>query len=244
MRCFDQEPKDWKDLQNLTGQLFSEIGCTVRVTHRVKLVRGEKEVDVVVEDPVSAPASYYLCECKLWSEAVPQEVVHGFRTVVADFGAHRGFIISKKGFQAGAHKAAENTNISLVTFSELQEVFFDRWRRAMGEKYLPVGDKLFPYWDPTGGKRPPRNWGDEHRRQLVLLNEAYAPLIKLGPQLKSADFKWALPIKLPKLDASGRIVGEITLKTYREVYDFIESNKEVAFTQYDALFAEKLIIGR
>ena len=244
MPCFDREPKDWKDLQNLTGQLFSEIGCTVHVTYRVKLVRGEKEVDVVVEDPATTPASIYLCECKLWSEAVPQEVVHGFRTVVGDFGAHRGFIISKKGFQAGAHKAAEKTNISLVTFSELQELFFDRWRRAMGEKYLSIGDKLFPYWDPAGGKRPPKNWRDEHRRKLTQLNDAYAPLINLGPVLKQADYKWALPMKLPKLDASGNVVGELTLKTYREVYDFIELNKELALNQYDALFSEKLIIGR
>jgi len=121
-----------------------QIGTTVR------LVRGAKEVDVLVRDPVTVPQSTYLCECKFWSTAIPQETVHGFRTVVGDFGAHRGYIISKVGFQAGAFAAVQNTNVELLTFDQLQAVFFDRWPIAMGQKYRPEADVLFPYWDYPG----------------------------------------------------------------------------------------------
>ena len=72
--------------------------------------------------PALPPPSVYLCECKHWRRAVPQEVVHAFRTVMADVGAHRGFIISIAGFQEGAFEAVANTNIDLVTFEELQEI--------------------------------------------------------------------------------------------------------------------------
>jgi predicted helicase len=114
MTCFDRDPQDWKNLQNLTAQLFSEVGCNVTVGQRLRLVRGEKEIDVAVDDPQTAPASKYLCECKFWNKAIPQEVIHGFRTVVADSGAHRGFIISMAGFQAGAHEAVQNTGRRLT----------------------------------------------------------------------------------------------------------------------------------
>ena len=150
MPIFDNPPNTWQDLQNRVGQLFTEIGCDVQIGTTVRLVRGAKEVDVLVRDPVTVPQSTYLCECKFWSTAIPQETVHGFRTVVGDFGAHRGYIISKVGFQAGAFAAVQNTNVELLTFDQLQAVFFDRWRIAMGQKYRPEADVLFPYWDYPG----------------------------------------------------------------------------------------------
>jgi hypothetical protein len=35
-----------------------------------------------------------LCECKYWRSAVPQAVIHGFRTVVGDIGANKGYAIA------------------------------------------------------------------------------------------------------------------------------------------------------
>lgn len=84
MPIFDDEPSSWTDLQNCVSQMFSELGCTVAVSVAIPLVRGEKEVDVLVEDPHTVPRSEYLCECKYWSRPIPQEVIHTFRTVVAD----------------------------------------------------------------------------------------------------------------------------------------------------------------
>ena len=79
----------------------------------------------------TTPTSVYLCECKYWGKPIPQEVIHSFRTVLVDFGAHRGFIISRAGFQTGARDAVRNTNLDLLTFEELQSLFFDRWRVSM-----------------------------------------------------------------------------------------------------------------
>ena len=158
MPIFDHQPADWVQLQDRAAQLFSEIGCDVKVPERIQLVRGEKEIDVSsVRDPQTTPPSVYLCECKLWSRAVPQEVIHSFRTVLSDYGAHRGFIVSRAGFQAGAWEAVRNTNLDLLTFEELQSLFFDRWRIAMGKKYRPYAHRLFPYWDYPG-KMPKIKW--------------------------------------------------------------------------------------
>jgi Restriction endonuclease len=237
MSILDHEPTDWVDLQNQVAQLFSELGCEVVVGARLELVRGAKEIDVWVRDPHTSPVSQYLCECKFWNKPIPQEVVHSFRTVVSDYGAHRGFIISRAGFQTGAREAVRNTNVDLVTFPELQAIFFDRWRVAMAKRFMPYADRLFPYWDYPG-KMPKIKWGKEHVERQSLLIEAYSPLVRLGPLLEMKGFVWNLPMTLPALDDRGNVNGTIMLTSYRQLYDFIDQNKGVALKHFQILYGE------
>lgn len=119
---------DWKDLQNKVAQLFGELVCNVETPRIVELAgRGKKEIDVYVTDERSSISKVTLVECKLWKNEIPQEVVHGFHTVMQGCGANTGFIISKVGFQAGAQEAAQHTNIVLLTFEELQHRFGNEW---------------------------------------------------------------------------------------------------------------------
>jgi len=224
MNIFDNNPETWQELQEMVGILFSEIGCNVEVGKTVELVRGAKEIDVYVEDATSTPHSKYLCECKFWSKAIPQEVVHAFRTVVSDFGANQGFVISKVGFQPGCLRAVENTNIQLMTFDDL---------------YMPYADSLFPYWDPVGGRMPKVKWTDvdvEHQRLLI---DAYLPLVRLGPMDAALGFRRKFPIELPILNDSFEIEGEEIIKTHREYFDFVEANKEKALRQFQILYGER-----
>src|SRR3954463_1628988 len=103
--------------------MFTEIGCTTSESYVATLVRGQKEIDVYVEDSVVVPRQTYAVECKLWKKAVEQETIHAFRTVCADLGVTIGFVVAKNGFQSGAHAAVERTNVRLVTFEELQDMF-------------------------------------------------------------------------------------------------------------------------
>jgi hypothetical protein len=237
MRIFDHEPADWHDLQDRVAQLFSEIGCDVKVGEHLTLVRGEKEIDVSVRDPQTTPPSVYLCECKFWSKPIPQEVIHSFRTVLSDFGAHRGFIISRAGFQSGAKEAVTKTNLDLLTFEEFQSLFFDRWRIAMGKKYRPQADRLFPYWDYPG-KMPRIKWDQQHVDRQQLLIEAYRPLLQIGPLFEMQGSAWNLPITLPSLDREGNRDGTITLTTYRQVYDFIDRHEDLALKHFQVLYGE------
>jgi hypothetical protein len=85
---------------------------------------------------------------------------------------HRGFIVCRIGFQAGARAAVEKTNIDLVTFQELQAIFFDRWRISMAKRFRPFADRLFPYWD-FPGKKPSIPWTKTHSQINDRLTEAY-----------------------------------------------------------------------
>jgi hypothetical protein len=237
MSIFDREPTDWKDLQQMVGQMFLEMDCVVRVGERVGLVRGGKEIDVYVRDDGVAPPAQYLCECKFWKKAIPQEVVHSFRTVLADHGANIGFIISSGPFQRGAQEAAVNTNVQLVTFAELQKIFFDRWRVAMGHRFMPYADRLFPYWDYPG-KMPKIKWGKEQIERQEELIEAYRPLVQLGPLSEQRQFRQTFPIILPRLNEHGERDGEVRINSYREYFDFIDANKDLALYRFQVLYGE------
>lgn len=237
MQIFDHEPADWRALQEMVGKLFEELGCEVAIGKRVENVRGTKEIDVYVRDVAITPPSTYLVECKFWKRAVPQEVVHAFRTVMADVGAHRGFIVSSRGFQEGAFEAAANTNIDLVTFRELQAIFADRWRISMGERFIPYGNRLFPYWD-FPGRMPRFKWEKKHVERQRQLMDAYEPIRRLGPLSRMEKFLWHLPITLPAVNERGEIGGVITIDSYRQLFDFIDRNKELALYHFQVLHGE------
>ena len=81
-----------------------------------------------------------LAECKSWSSRVPQDTVHSMHMMMQGAGANTGFIISKIGFQKGAHEAAQSTNIHLLTWDELQHKFGRQWLTHQSGKL----EKLMP----------------------------------------------------------------------------------------------------
>jgi len=142
-------PRDWRDLQNQTARILSECGFTVEVEKTVSTARGEVEIDVFAEENVKGRCYTILCECKHWKSRVPRSIIHGFRTVTSDIGAHRGYIISSSGFQTGATFASEFTNVDLVTWDEFQEQFQNTWL----ENYLSPTiterlDRLMEFTEP------------------------------------------------------------------------------------------------
>ena len=134
---------DWQDLQAKVAQLFEEMDYEVETPRHVDLAgRGKKEVDVWVRDPLASINQIYLIECKFWNTKVPQDIVHGFKTVMEGAGANTGFIISKVGFQRGAYEAIRFTNIHLLTFEELQHRYGSEWFRKQKRRLEPLIIKL------------------------------------------------------------------------------------------------------
>ncbi len=91
---FDSEPQIWQQLQAYVGQMFEECGFETEVSKVVELVRGKKEIDVFAKDIDGEYQPIILIECKFWNSPIPQEIIHSFRTVVSDYGANIGFIVS------------------------------------------------------------------------------------------------------------------------------------------------------
>ena len=134
--------RDWRDLQDRVANLFREMGYEVLSPHVIKHVRGSKEVDVYVRDPRTSVPHVILIECKHWKSNLPQDVVHGFRTVMADCGANTGIIVGSTGFQRGAEEAVAYTNLELRTWESLQRAYGNEWFLRQKERLVPLGGKL------------------------------------------------------------------------------------------------------
>lgn len=235
---FDIEPKNWKELQKFVGQMFQECGFETEVSKVVQLVRGKKEIDVYTQDTKSEYKPVILIECKFWSKPVSQETIHSFRTVVNDFGANVGFIVSKNGFQSGSYEAVKNTNIRLLTLKELEMKYYSKWIHGMVEKYLPFGDILFPYWDYPG-KMPQKNSPLFSWENQQLVYSAYKPICNLGPKDVIFDgFKRNYPFTIPLINDELEIIGNEEISTDRQYFDFVEKNKEKALKHFKILYGE------
>ncbi len=174
-------PKDWRDLQNQVSLILQECGFDSEIEKQIQTVRGSVDVDVFAEDKSAQPNSIYLCECKYWSSAVPKTVVHAFRTVVSDFGANWGFIISSAGFQSGAFEATANSNVKLFTWWEFQDLLEDRWVERYMRPQLQELDPLIDYTELINSRifRKADELDESLQRRFVELREKYADLAYL-----------------------------------------------------------------
>jgi len=170
-------PSGWRDLQNKTAQILTESGLDAHTDSEIRLARGTVSVDVLARDATATPPATYICECKHWQSSVSKNVVHAFRTVVVDSGAHRGFLISSGGFQSGAYEAAEYSNVELVNWPEFQRLFSERWFRTfMAPTLLDEGSGLHEYTEPINSRiaRKATGLSSDRLEQFTRLQERYA----------------------------------------------------------------------
>lgn len=64
------------------------------------------------------------------------------------------------------------------------------------------------------------------------------PLTNLGPLHERDGYRQNLPMVLPAIDERGNFVGEVRIETYRQFYDFIETNKDIALRHFQVLHGE------
>ena len=139
---FNEAPAGWQDLETRVCQILTECGCDAERNKHIDLPKGGVDIDVYAADSTREPRLLILCECKHWNSRVPQTVIHAFRTVVHESGAHVGYIVSSAGFQQGAIESAEGTNVHLVTWEQFQQAFYERWFDAMESKLKIVGSEV------------------------------------------------------------------------------------------------------
>ena len=112
----------WKRYQEETAKFYRDLGCDADVEAKVIGARAEHKVDVWVRFKRFGLETKWVIECKCWNSAVPKEKVLALRSIVDDVGADRGILISSAGFQSGAIRASDNTNITLTDIDELKSM--------------------------------------------------------------------------------------------------------------------------
>src|SRR6476660_968508 len=77
----DDEPATWEELEVRVTRILIESALRAERGASLQTVRGQVDVDVYAVDVAVSPPALTLFECKHWKRAVPQTVVHAFRTV-------------------------------------------------------------------------------------------------------------------------------------------------------------------
>lgn len=225
-----KNPDTWDQLEVLVTALLNESGMTARRNVSLRLPRGSVDVDVLAEENVDGIVHRTICECKNWRSNIPKEVVHAFRTVMQETGAHRGYIISRLGFQAGAFEAASATNIELVTFEQFQNIYFDKW---INKRIWDIEHKLSnfnTYYEPLG--RPGYAKLEDDNGRLAydavwdkylfagLMLQPYSPYMRM-----IGDYPFPnLPFDVSRLEGQGIAIPENikTATAYREFFEILE----------------------
>lgn len=127
MTLTTNKPNDWKDLQNKVSEILEQCGFNVKTELIVKTARGEVELDVYAEEMVKGRKYSIVCECKYWKANIPQNVVHGFRTIINDLGCNIGYLISTSDFQSGSLNTSKYTNVELLTWDTFLDLFMESW---------------------------------------------------------------------------------------------------------------------
>lgn len=139
-------PDKWQDLQLGVKRIFRNVGLSSDIEVNIPTPRGSVNVDVLAIDGLSLDNIKYIVECKNWSSAIPQSVIHSFTTVMHETGANIGFIISKHGLQSGAKEYTRSTNIVGLTYLEFQQRYFEAWwTRYFCPRVGDAADRVLQY---------------------------------------------------------------------------------------------------
>ena len=173
---------DWRDYQEAVAEVFRNLGCSAEVEKTVTGARGPHDIDVSVTFEKFGQECHWIIQCKLWSRPVDKSVVQTLHSIVQNVGADRGVIFTEAGFQAGAHTAAQNTNVLLQTsleeFKRTAHMHMSRIPLILQESDEPdappvhiLPDDYQPYHLLNhGGRLFVSNWGAPQEGNIAIIN--------------------------------------------------------------------------
>lgn len=113
---------NWKEYQVKVAEFFSGIGLHTEIECEVQGARGVHEIDVYAVGIFSGIEFKWAIECKAWKSNIPKEKVLALSAIVQDIGADRGFLMSEVGFQSGAIRSSQTSNITLSSIEDLSVI--------------------------------------------------------------------------------------------------------------------------
>ena len=119
----DKQLAQWERYQEEAAAFFRSLGLKAEVNaKKLRGARATHDVDVWVYGSIYGLEFRWVIECKAWKSNVPKEKVMALIAICQDLGADKGFLLSEKGFQSGAIRGAENTNVVLTSLADLNEI--------------------------------------------------------------------------------------------------------------------------
>lgn len=115
-------PEDFELLtkRHLEKLLRKDLKNKPKIQHRRKFLSNsgnEYEIDLSYEFRLGEADYFTLVECKQWNSNVTREKIGYFKSILDELNAHKGIVVTTKGFQKGAIEFAKSNNIGLIKLS-------------------------------------------------------------------------------------------------------------------------------
>lgn len=240
MRITSKVPDTWENLQVMIGQILEECGMTVEVEKKVTSVRGTVEIDVYAEEEINGRKYSIVCECKYWKNSIPQNVIHGLRTVLNDLGCNIGYVVTTSKFQSGSVQAAEKTNLVLMTWEDFQDAFFESWYakhfyQVMNKALAMPFDYLTVPWFDDLSKEDKKQY-NQIRNTLLLIDEIKSNFPM--PFLKEYGVRYS---ELPELPLKGNMFESSDYEYVDLPSNLVDESSYQEFLAIFISFGEKVI---
>jgi len=119
---------DWKKYEKEIFELLSDDFPEAQIGHNVSIEgrysKVDRQIDILIEDYVAGNRLSIIIDPKFFSEKVDVKDVETFIGMVQDIGAHKGILITQKGYTQGAINRAYNDpgdiELDILNFEELK----------------------------------------------------------------------------------------------------------------------------
>lgn len=119
---------NWKQYEKEIHELFLEDFPEADIKHDVKVdgrySKTKRQVDILIEDYVAGNRIRIVVDAKFFSKRVDVKAVESFIGMLSDIEAHKGLLITQKGYSDAALKRAFNDpgdiELDILNFDELK----------------------------------------------------------------------------------------------------------------------------
>lgn len=248
MEILNEEPKNWRELELTVAKVLNDAGYTAYNDRQITTVRGNVNIDVLAEDRNTVPISTYLIECKYWDSDIPQTIIHSFRTVVNDYGAHHGLIIARNGFQSGAYAATKNTNIRLLSWEDFLNIFEERWLDESIKNLYKTGQPLLGYTAPLDALDYINKLPNEDRPKYEQLVKEYAVYALSSHRLYRLWYEFNVNSQIPRKEYFEKVINSVFIECFGDVMskvisDCFENEQINCYYDYFELLKGKCLEG-
>lgn len=80
------------------------------------------EIDISYKFSIADIEYWTIVECKYWDQNISRDILNNIHSKLLDLKAHKGIVVSKKGFQSGAIAFAKHHNIGLIKIANEDEI--------------------------------------------------------------------------------------------------------------------------
>lgn len=119
---------NWKDYEKEIYSIFRDEYPTSEITHNVhrdgRYSKVKRQIDILIEDYVAGNRMTIVVDGKYFNEKIDVKGVESFIGMLEDIGAHKGLLISQKGFSQAAknraHYGPSEIELDVLNFEDLK----------------------------------------------------------------------------------------------------------------------------